>query len=88
MFDKTGAVKRVIDVKPGTAYSPAPNGAPGRKAIGSALDVAFSSDPEQKYMYVVEPATRSYGFSTTGAEASWAALEAPATTPANSRSST
>jgi hypothetical protein len=54
VFDKTGAVKRVIEVKPGTAYSPAPNGAPGRKAIGSALDVAFSSDPEQKYMYVVD----------------------------------
>ena len=54
VFDKTGAVKRVIDVKPGTAYSPAPDGAPGRKAIGSALDVAFSSDPEQKYMYVVD----------------------------------
>jgi hypothetical protein len=54
VFDKTGAVKRVIDVKPGTAYSPAPDGAPGRKAIGSALDVAFSRDPEQKYMYVVD----------------------------------
>ena len=44
VFDKMGAVKRVIEVKPGTAYSPAPNGAPGRKAIGSALDVAFSPD--------------------------------------------
>ncbi len=54
VFDKTGAVKRVIDVKPGTAYSPAPDGAPGRKAIGSALDVAFSADPGQKYMYVVD----------------------------------
>jgi hypothetical protein len=54
VFDKTGALKRVIDVKPGTAYSPAPDGAPGRKAIGSALDVAFSPDPEQKYMYVVD----------------------------------
>ena len=54
VFDKTGVLKRVIDVKPGTAYSPAPDGAPGRKAIGSALDVAFSSDPEQKYMYVVD----------------------------------
>jgi DNA-binding beta-propeller fold protein YncE len=54
VFDKTGTLKRVIDVKPGTAYSPAPDGAPGRKAIGSALDVAFSADPEQKYMYVVD----------------------------------
>jgi sugar lactone lactonase YvrE len=53
-FDKTGNLKRVIDVKPGTAYSPTPDGAPGRKAIGSALDVAFSADPEQKYMYVVD----------------------------------
>ena len=47
-------MKRVIDVKPGTAYSAAPDGAPGRKAIGSALDVAFSADSEQKYMYVVD----------------------------------
>jgi DNA-binding beta-propeller fold protein YncE len=54
VFDKMGALKRVIDVKPGTAYSPAPDGAPGRKAIGSALDVAFSPDPEQKTMYVVD----------------------------------
>ena len=54
VFDKTGAVKRVIEVKPGTAYSPAPDGTPGRKAIGSVLDVAFSRDPEQKYMYVVD----------------------------------
>jgi DNA-binding beta-propeller fold protein YncE len=54
VFDKTGILKRVIDVKPGTAYSPAPGGAPGRKAIGSALDVAFSADPGQKYMYVVD----------------------------------
>jgi DNA-binding beta-propeller fold protein YncE len=54
VFDKMGALKKIIDVKPGTAYSPAPNGAPGRQAVGSALDVAFSPDPEQKYMYVVD----------------------------------
>ena len=54
VFDKTGALKRVIVVKAGTAYSPAPDGSPGRQAVGSALDVAFSSDPEQKYMYVVD----------------------------------
>jgi DNA-binding beta-propeller fold protein YncE len=54
VFDKMGAIKKVIDVKPGTAYSPAPDGTPGRRAVGSALDVAFSPDPEQKYMYVVD----------------------------------
>ena len=54
VFDKSGALKRVIPVKPGTAFSPAPNGAPGRRAIGSALDVAFSPDPAQIYMYVVD----------------------------------
>jgi sugar lactone lactonase YvrE len=54
VFDKNGQLKRVIEVKPGTGYSSAPDGAPGRKAIGSALDVAFSADPDQKYMYVVD----------------------------------
>jgi sugar lactone lactonase YvrE len=54
VFDKLGTLRRVIDVKPGTAYSPAPDGAPGRRAVGSALDVAFSPDPQQKYMYVVD----------------------------------
>jgi NHL repeat len=54
VFDKTGALKRLIDVKPGTAYSLAPDGTSGRRAVGSALDVAFSSDDEQKYMYVVD----------------------------------
>jgi DNA-binding beta-propeller fold protein YncE len=54
VFDKTGALKRVIVVKAGTGYSPAPDGSPGRQAVGSALDVAFSPDPEQKYMYVVD----------------------------------
>jgi sugar lactone lactonase YvrE len=54
VFDKTGALKKQISVKLGTAYSPAPDGSPGRQAIGSALDVAFSAEPEQKYMYVVD----------------------------------
>jgi len=54
VFDKLGDLKKVIDVKPGTAFSPAPDGAPGRQAIGSALDVAFSPDAAQKYMYVVD----------------------------------
>jgi DNA-binding beta-propeller fold protein YncE len=54
VFDKMGALQRVIVVKAGTAYSPAPDGSPGRHAIGSALDVAFSADPEQKYLYVVD----------------------------------
>jgi NHL repeat len=54
VFDKMGALQRVIVVKAGTGYSPAPEGSPGRHAIGSALDVAFSADPEQKYLYVVD----------------------------------
>ena len=54
VFDKSGALKRVIPIKPGTAYSTAPDGAPGRRAVGSALDVAFSPDPAQTYMYVVD----------------------------------
>ena len=54
VFDKSGALKRVIPIKPGTAFSPAPDGAPGRRAIGSALDVGFSPDAAQTYMYVVD----------------------------------
>jgi sugar lactone lactonase YvrE len=54
VFDKVGALKRVVVIKAGTAYSPALDGTPGRHAVGSALDVAFSPDPEQKYMYVVD----------------------------------
>jgi len=41
VFDKLGTLRQVIPVKPGTAYSPHPDGTPGRLAIGSALDVAF-----------------------------------------------
>jgi NHL repeat-containing protein len=41
VFDKTGALVSIIPVKPGTGYVPAPDGTPGRQAVGSALDVAF-----------------------------------------------
>ena len=54
VFDKTGALQRVIPVKPGTGFAPAPDGKPGRQAIGSALDVGFSPDPDQSFMYVVD----------------------------------
>ena len=54
VFDKMGTLKRVIEVKLGTAYSPSPDGSPGRHALGSAFDVAFSPDAEQKYMYVAD----------------------------------
>jgi DNA-binding beta-propeller fold protein YncE len=54
VFDKQGALQRVIPIKPGTGYDPAPDGTPGRRAIGSALDVAFSPDTAQTYMYVVD----------------------------------
>jgi sugar lactone lactonase YvrE len=41
VFDKSGNLMSIIPVKPGTGYVPAPDGTPGREAVGSALDVAF-----------------------------------------------
>jgi DNA-binding beta-propeller fold protein YncE len=49
VFDKSGNLMQVIPVKPGTAYSPHPDGTPGRLAIGSALDVAFFG-PQDRYI--------------------------------------
>jgi sugar lactone lactonase YvrE len=51
VFDKLGNLVDNILVKPGTGFDPAPDGTPGRLAIGSDLDVAFSPDRAQKYMY-------------------------------------
>lgn len=44
VFDKMGNFKKNIEIKPGTGYK--------RGLAGSAWWVAFSPDPEQKYMYV------------------------------------
>jgi hypothetical protein len=44
VFDKMGNFKKNIEIKPGTGYN--------RGLAGSAWWVAFSPDPEQKYMYV------------------------------------
>lgn len=44
VFDKMGNFKKNIQIKPGTGYK--------RELAGSAWWVAFSPDPEQKYMYV------------------------------------
>jgi DNA-binding beta-propeller fold protein YncE len=54
VFDRMGKLQRIIAIKPGTGYVPGPAGDPPRKGVGSALDIAFSIDPDQKYMYVVD----------------------------------
>jgi DNA-binding beta-propeller fold protein YncE len=46
VFDKMGTFKKNIVIKKGTGYV--------RKLSGSAWWVAFSRDPEQKYMYVAD----------------------------------
>jgi len=51
VFTKMGAFVRTIPVKPGTGISPKPDGSPGRVSVGSALDIAFSPDPAQKWLY-------------------------------------
>jgi len=55
VFDKFGNIKEIIPVKPGTGSVPGPYGNPdgsGRNAVGSANDLDFSIDREQKYMFV------------------------------------
>jgi DNA-binding beta-propeller fold protein YncE len=55
VFDKFGNIKEVIPVKPGTGSVPGPYGNPdgsGRNAVGSANDLDFSVDRDQKYMFV------------------------------------
>ena len=54
VFDKMGSLKKIILVKPGTGFDPAPDGTPGRRAVGSSLDVDFSADRDQKYLYNVD----------------------------------
>jgi hypothetical protein len=54
VFDRMGNVVRIISIKPGTGFSPAPDGTPGRRAVGSSLDVDFSADRNQKYLLNVD----------------------------------
>lgn len=53
VFDKMGALQSIIPLKPGTAFSSAPDGKPGHQWIGSALDVAFSPSG-QRLMFDVD----------------------------------
>jgi DNA-binding beta-propeller fold protein YncE len=54
VFDKLGNLQSIIPLKPGTGYVPAPDGTPGRQAVGSALDIAFSPDKRQRYTLNVD----------------------------------
>lgn len=54
VFDKMGNLQSIIPLKPGTGYVPAPDGTPGRQAVGSALDIAFSVDKQQRYILDVD----------------------------------
>src|SRR5437773_2145716 len=54
VFDKIGNLVSIISVKPGTGYVPAPDGTPGRQAVGSALDIAFSQDRRQRFLLNVD----------------------------------
>jgi hypothetical protein len=53
VFDKTGNLTSIIPIKPGTGYDPAPDGTPGRKAVGSALDLVFYG-PGNRYLLNVD----------------------------------
>jgi hypothetical protein len=54
VFTKQGQLVEIIDIKPGTGNVPHPDGTPGRMAVGSALDVDFSADRQQKYLLNVD----------------------------------
>jgi hypothetical protein len=51
VFTKTGDLRRVIPVVPGTGATPYPNGAPPLGTAGSAWDIDFSNDPGQRIMF-------------------------------------
>ena len=53
VFDRMGTLVSIIPLKPGTGYVPAPDGTPGRQAVGSALDLAFSPGG-QRYLLNVD----------------------------------
>lgn len=54
VFDKMGTLLEIIPIKLGTGNVPAPDGTPGRQAVGSALDVALSTDRHQRYILNVD----------------------------------
>ena len=54
VFTKQGQLVEIISIKPGTGNVPHPDGTPGRMAVGSALDVAFSADRQQRYLLNVD----------------------------------
>ncbi len=51
VFTKTGVLKRIIPVVPGTGVTLGKGGAPGLGTAGSAWDLAFSNDEEQTLMF-------------------------------------
>ena len=50
VFDRMGRLHEIIPIKPGTGRVPGPDGSPPRNSPGSALDVAFSVDRNQRYI--------------------------------------
>jgi hypothetical protein len=58
VFDKMGNLQQIIPIKPGTGRIPGPYGNPPagtpRNSPGSALDVALSSDRDQRYILDVD----------------------------------
>jgi hypothetical protein len=54
VFDKMGRLQEIIPIKPGTGRVPGPDGSPPRNSPGSALDVAFSTDRDQRYILDVD----------------------------------
>jgi len=54
VFDKKGGLVEIINIKPGTGNVPGPYGNPPRMGVGSALDVAFSVDREQRFLLNVD----------------------------------
>jgi hypothetical protein len=51
VFSKTGVLKRVIPVVPGTGVTLGLGGVPGLGTAGSAWDLTFSNDDVQKFMF-------------------------------------
>jgi NHL repeat len=54
VFTKTGVLKRVMPVVPGTGQTLGIGGAPGLGTAGSAWDLAFTKDSDQTYMFEVD----------------------------------
>jgi hypothetical protein len=54
VFTKTGVLKRIINVIPGTGVTLGISGAPGLNTAGSAWDLRFTTDQDQTYMFEVD----------------------------------